>query len=531
MARPIGFNLLQVLFVVALAPLVSGVLARLKEVVQSRRGPSIFQPYRDLRKFFSKDEIVSEQASWIFRVTPYVVFVAPIFVTTLIPVLTSYPLFFAFMGDMLGGGFVLALGGFFATLAAVDTANPYGPMGASRTRMVGFLAEPVFMIVFFTVSFIAGSTIPYIVQEHWITLSEFFAPSHVLLVIAFVMLILAEAGRIPVDNPTGHFELAMIDESKSLEYSGTGMALMKWGGYMKPVGACPTAERRRRAFGGSAGPFQDRPVCARSGRDRILTVEAAAVSSQRIPRRGFCDVGGRDDHGAAQVLGSAMNALMPVLASLNGLAAGVFLLSAFGLLATRQMQGCVRFFRLQSLALVASIALIAVGLRVPDLLAVALLDLAIKPLLIPWLLRRYVREELFRRREIDQVLNIPSSLLIALALTIIAYFVAVILPPAAGLMGAINVPIGLAGLLLGAFTLAVRREAVPQLIGIFAIENGSLFAGIAIAPRLPLVAEMVFPFDMLIIALVIGILTRITQERVGTTEVGALRSLREGGAE
>jgi formate hydrogenlyase subunit 4 len=233
MARSIVFNLLQVLFVVAFAPLVSGVLSRLKEIVQSRRGPSVFQPYRDLRKLFSKDEVVSENASWIFRVTPYVVFVAPIFVTTLIPVLTSYPLFFAFMGDMLGGGFVLALGGFFATLAAVDTANPYGPMGASRTRMVGFLAEPVFMIVFFTVSFIAGSTIPYIVQKHWVTFSDFFAPSHVLLVIAFVMLILAEAGRIPVDNPTGHFELAMIDESKTLEYSGNGMALMKWGGQMK----------------------------------------------------------------------------------------------------------------------------------------------------------------------------------------------------------------------------------------------------------------------------------------------------------
>lgn len=234
MARSIGFNLLQVLFVVALAPLASGVLSRLKEIVQSRRGPSIFQPYRDLRKLFNKDEVVSEHASWIFRATPYIVFVAPIFVTTLIPILTSYPLFFAFMGDMLGGGFVLALGGFFATLAAVDTANPYGPMGASRTRMVGFLAEPVFMIVFFTVSFVAGSTIPYIVQRHWVTpLSNFFAPSHVLLVIAFVMLILAEAGRIPVDNPTGHFELAMIDESKSLEYSGTGMALMKWGGQMK----------------------------------------------------------------------------------------------------------------------------------------------------------------------------------------------------------------------------------------------------------------------------------------------------------
>jgi len=228
------FNLIQVLVVMGFSPLVSGVLSRLKEMIQSKHGPSIFQPYRDIWKYFHKDEIVSEESSWIFRLTPYVVFVTPIFVTLLIPVLTSYPLFFAFMGDMLGGGFVLSLGGFFATLAAVDTANPYGPMGASRTRMVGFLAEPVFMIVFFTVSFVAGSTIPYIVQQVWVhPLGNFFEPSHVLLVVAFLMLILAEGGRIPVDNPTGHFELAMIDESKSLEYSGRGMGLMKWGGQMK----------------------------------------------------------------------------------------------------------------------------------------------------------------------------------------------------------------------------------------------------------------------------------------------------------
>ncbi len=234
MPRSILFNLLQVLVVLVFSPLAAGVLARMKERVQARRGPSIFQPYRDLWKLFHKDEVVSEQSSWIFRATPYVVFVAPIFVTLLIPVLTDYPLFFAFMGDMLGGGFVLALGGFFATLAAVDTGNPYGPIGASRTRMVGFLAEPVFMIVFFTVSFVAGSTIPYIVQQKWVTPeANFFAPSHVLLMLAFLMLILAEGGRIPVDNPSGHFELAMIDESKSLEYSGRGFALMKWGGAMK----------------------------------------------------------------------------------------------------------------------------------------------------------------------------------------------------------------------------------------------------------------------------------------------------------
>jgi formate hydrogenlyase subunit 4 len=234
MTSRIAFNILQVLVVLLLSPLVKGVLDRLKERVQSKRGPSVWQPYRDLWKLFHKDEVVSEHSSWIFRAAPYVIFVTPIFVALLIPVLTTYPLAFAFMGDMLGGGFVLALGGFFATLAAVDTANPYGPMGASRTRMVGFLAEPVFMIVFFTVSFVAGSTIPYIVQQQWVRpLANFFEPSHVLLMIAFIMLILAEAGRIPVDSPSGHFELAMIDESKGLEYSGRAAALVQWGGAMK----------------------------------------------------------------------------------------------------------------------------------------------------------------------------------------------------------------------------------------------------------------------------------------------------------
>jgi formate hydrogenlyase subunit 4 len=152
MLERIVYNLIQVFVVVAFAPLVEGVISRLKENLQSKRGPSIFQPYRDLWKLLHKDEIVSEYSSWIFRAAPYVAFAAPVFVALQIPVQTRYPLFFAFMGDMLGGGFILAVGGFFATLAAVDTANPYGPMGASRTRKVGFLAEPVFIVVFLTVT-------------------------------------------------------------------------------------------------------------------------------------------------------------------------------------------------------------------------------------------------------------------------------------------------------------------------------------------------------------------------------------------
>ena len=124
----------------------SGVLSRFKENIQSRRGPSVFQPYRDLWKLFHKDEIISSETTWIFRFTPYLVFVVPLFVTSLIPVLTDYPLAFAFMGDMLAGGFFLALTGFFAALAAVDTGNPYGPMRSKPDANGGVSRRPVFII-------------------------------------------------------------------------------------------------------------------------------------------------------------------------------------------------------------------------------------------------------------------------------------------------------------------------------------------------------------------------------------------------
>ena len=227
-------NALQVLTVLALAPLASGVLKRLVERLQSKIGPPVLQPYFDLWKAFHKDQVLSEHSTWIYRFTPYLAFVAPLIVVTLIPVLTDFPLYMAFMADMVGAGFILALAGFFTACAAIDSANPYGALGASRTRMVGFLVEPIFMMIFFAVSATANSTIPYIVQQQWVaSAGAFFAPSHLLLIVAFVMIVLAETGRIPVDNPSGHFELAMIDEAKSLEYSGRGAALMQWAGSMK----------------------------------------------------------------------------------------------------------------------------------------------------------------------------------------------------------------------------------------------------------------------------------------------------------
>ncbi|CAM5214262.1 MULTISPECIES: respiratory chain complex I subunit 1 family protein [Alcaligenaceae] len=234
LARFIAINLIQIAFLLAFAPLLEGVLARLEEIIQGKHGPSIFQPYYDLWKLFGKDEIVSRESTWIFRFAPIVHFAMPIFVVMLIPALTDYPLFLAFAGDMIAVGFLFSASGFFVALAAMDTGNVYGPIGASRTRMVGFLAEPVYMVAFFALSFVANSTIPYTVNASWaLSWASMLQPAHLLVFVAFLLLVLADEKRLPVDNPGGKAETAMIGHSNNLEYSGTGAALMKWGSAMK----------------------------------------------------------------------------------------------------------------------------------------------------------------------------------------------------------------------------------------------------------------------------------------------------------
>ena len=223
----------QILTVLIFAPLIKGVIDRGKHIVQSKRGPSIFQPYFDYWKLLRKGSVVSEHASWIFFVAPYLAFVTPLLVATLIPVLTAYPLPYAFMGDMLAGGFILGLAAFFTSLAALDTGSTFGGMGSSRARVVSFLSEPVVIVVLFTVALVAQATIPFDVNQRLASPAYLFHPAHWLLAAALFMVILAESGRIPVDNPSSKFELSMIEHSRSLEYSGQGLALIEWGGAMK----------------------------------------------------------------------------------------------------------------------------------------------------------------------------------------------------------------------------------------------------------------------------------------------------------
>jgi hydrogenase-4 component E len=218
----------------------------------------------------------------------------------------------------------------------------------------------------------------------------------------------------------------------------------------------------------------------------------------------------------------------PLLFALDALTGALFLLTALGVVATRQVLASLQLFILQSVLLTVSAVLLGLAQSSLHLFAVAVITVATKTLMIPWLLRRTVSAEIYRTREIDRVLNIPSSLLVAAALIMLAYVITNPILAAVNVPFArINLPIGLAAIFLGAFTVAVRREAVPQLLGLLALENGVFFAGVAIVPDLPVIAELAAAVDVPVITLVVGMLTRRIHQRLGTTSVGRLSALRE----
>jgi formate hydrogenlyase subunit 4 len=225
---------LQSLVVLVFAPLYAGVITRAEAVVGSRRGPSVLQPYRDLGKLLRKGTAVSDQASWIFRAAPFVAFACYLTVSVIVPIITSDPLPLAFLADLIGGAFVLTLASFAISLAGLDTASPYGGLGASRASWLGSMAEPALILVFFTVGAVSASDNPYL-MNHAIAGSPYalVLPTHLLGLVAFLLIVLADNGRIPVESPGVSTEISMIEEGRVLEYSGRAYALVKWGSWLK----------------------------------------------------------------------------------------------------------------------------------------------------------------------------------------------------------------------------------------------------------------------------------------------------------
>jgi formate hydrogenlyase subunit 4 len=223
----------QVAFVLAFAPLYRGILERLRARAAFRVGPPVMQPYRDLRKWFRKQTVRSASATWVSDVAPLVYFLAPVTVALLIPVLTAFPLPLAFMGDMLGGGFILSAGGFWLLLAALDSSSPFAALGVSRIRLVGVFTEPLVVLAVFAAAAVGGATIPFVVNVRLASAAWRWSPAHLLLLVAWFLFVVAETGRIPVDNPTSTQELSLIDPARVFEAAGPDLALYEWGGWAK----------------------------------------------------------------------------------------------------------------------------------------------------------------------------------------------------------------------------------------------------------------------------------------------------------
>ena len=226
---------LQVLLLLLLAPLVSGCVKNWKAKLQNRRGPRIWQPYSDLIKFFRKDMVISENASWVFSFAPYVVLLSALLAGLLVPMATAQaPL--SLFGGVLALVGLLALGRFFLALGGLDPGSAFGGMGSSREMTIAAIAEPAMMLAIFTVAITAGSTdLSQIVQTTQGPIWKLLNPRHVMAFAALFIVLLAETGRIPVDNPATHLELTMIHEAMLLEYSGRYLALMEWGASIKQL--------------------------------------------------------------------------------------------------------------------------------------------------------------------------------------------------------------------------------------------------------------------------------------------------------
>jgi len=228
----IVFQITQLLMVVLAAPLLTGWVNQCQAWLQNRSGAGVLQPYRVLHKLFNKDAVIAHNASWLFRITPYIVFACMWLAAAIIPII-AVDLPFSRAADVIALVGVFALARVFISLAAMDIGTAFGSMGARREMLVSFLAEPALLMVLFTASMISHSTqLPRIVEA--LAHHQFVIyPSLAFAALAFVIVLLAENARIPVDNPSTHLELTMIHEAMILEYSARHLALIEWASSLK----------------------------------------------------------------------------------------------------------------------------------------------------------------------------------------------------------------------------------------------------------------------------------------------------------
>lgn len=228
MIDTIGYGLAQAVLILFFAPLVQGIIKKVKARLQNRVGADLVQPYRDIFKYLRKDAVIAKDASWLTRTTPYIAFAATLAAGLLIPtVFFKAP--FGMTGDVIMIVYLFAVVRFFFAVTALDAGSAFGGMGSSRDMVMSALCEAALFLVLIAVLLGVGTTnvsdiVATIIQKEW----DLFDAGHWLMCIAFLIVVIAETGRIPYDNPDTHLELTMLHEAMMLEYSGRYWGLISW---------------------------------------------------------------------------------------------------------------------------------------------------------------------------------------------------------------------------------------------------------------------------------------------------------------
>jgi formate hydrogenlyase subunit 4/hydrogenase-4 membrane subunit HyfE len=515
-------QVLQVVTVLALGPLVSGVIARTEARVQQRQGPRVLQPYFDILKLLRKETVLPEPAGPVFRAAPYVSFAGYATVPLLIPVLTSFGLPLGYMGDILGGGLILGMAGFAVSLAAIDSGSPYAQLGSSRLRSFGALNEPTVIFVIFVVALTTHTDLPYVLGA---TLRgsavEVVRPSHLLIVAAFFMLVLTETGRIPVESHGGTLEFGQIEEARVAEHSGPGLAFLRWGSTVKQLVLYTIfANVLLVPWGLAADGRLDHVLEAigwlfvkAMGIGLVVALIESGFAKLRLYKIPEFTVASF----LLAVLAVVMFLFQPsfgavrlgVFGAAATIAAVMVLLLELGMLRSQDVWEQLRLYSFGSVVVAAlAIATAASGRGSSSLYVLAAATIALKALLFPIGIR-FVLRNLEVDPRIPSGIGVASAILMAVLLSAFAFVV--LRPVHIGGVAALPLealPVAVSGVLVAFLLMVLRPYAPSQLLGFLVLENAVSVASLVIAAGLPIILALLLLFDVLVGVLVFVVLVQ-----------------------
>ncbi|MGH2997738.1 MAG: NADH-quinone oxidoreductase subunit H [Gaiellaceae bacterium] len=520
--------------ILVLSPLVTGVIARAEAIVQMRHGPRLLQPYYDIAKLFRKETVLPEGAGPVFRAAPYVAFACYCVVPLLIPVLTSFPPQASYMGDLLAGGLILGFASYAVSLAAIDSGSPYAQLGSSRLRSFGALGEPTILFVVFTVALITQTDLPYaFVATLKSSAAEIVRPAHLLAAAAFFMVVLAETGRIPLENHGSTLEFGMIEEGRTLEHSGPGFALLRWGSSMKQLILYVILADILVVPWGLAGThrlddviFAIALLVAKAlGIGVVIVVIESSFAKLRLYKIPEFTVASfllavlavitfvlQRDYGETR---------LTVFGGIATVVAVIVLLLEFMLLRSQDVWEQLRLYGIGSAAIAVVAFAAAVKLHAGDLYAIGAITIGFKTLVIPVAVGAVIRN-LDVPTRVPSIIRAPGAILLGIVLSSFA-LVAVSRLHVSG-DGVLPLPaLGIAvAVIVVSFLLMILRPYAPsQLIGFLVLENGATLAALVVAPGLPLILALLLLFDVFVGLLVFVLLVQYfgVQRTAVTTDV------------